>query len=77
MRFILCLISILLAAPVSLYARHNNQDSIKQDKKNRLVLSDGSIYTGQMRLRKPYGTGRTEHVNGNVYEGAYEKGLRK
>ena len=49
------------------------QDSIK----NRLVLDDGSVYTGQMKLRKPYGTGRTDHVNGDVYEGAYEKGQRK
>ena len=49
------------------------QDSIK----NRLVLNDGSVYTGQMRLRKPYGTGRTDHANGDVYEGAYEKGYRK
>ena len=49
----------------------------QQDGKNQLVLSDGSVYTGQMKLRKPNGTGRTDHVNGDVYEGAYEKGLRK
>ena len=49
----------------------------QQDSKNRLVLNDGSVYTGQMKLRKPSGTGRTDYVNGDVYEGAYEKGLRK
>ena len=53
------------------------QDSIKQEQKNRHVLSDGSVYIGQMKLRKPSGTGRMEYVNGDVYEGAYEKGLRK
>ena len=65
---ILFLILILVSLPAM--AR---QDSIR----NRLVLSDGSVYTGQMRLRKPYGTGRTDHANGDVYEGAYEKGFRK
>ena len=59
---ILFLILILVSLPAM--AR---QDSIR----NRLVLSDGSVYTGQMRLRKPYGTGRTDHANGDVYEGAY------
>ena len=65
---ILTLIISAFCLPVS-----GRQDSIR----NRLVLSDGSVYNGQMRLRKPYGTGRTDHANGDVYEGAYEKGLRK
>ena len=60
--YILLLILSLFCLPAA--AR---QDSIK----NRLVLDDGSVYTGQMRLRKPYGTGRTDHINGDVYEGAY------
>ena len=74
MRLRMIYIIVLLSLPLVTWAR---QDSIKQEQKNRHVLSDGSVYIGQMKLRKPSGTGRMEYVNGDVYEGAFEKGLRK
>ena len=74
MRLRLIYIFVLLSFPLTSWAR---QDSVKLEQKNRHVLSDGSVYIGQMKLRKPSGTGRMEYVNGDVYEGAYEKGLRK
>ena len=34
----------------------------------------GSVYTGEMKGRKPNGKGKTVFKNGDVYEGEYVKG---
>ena len=77
MRPVLNILLFMLFMPVTSWAGDAKQDSIRQEQKKRHVMSDGSVYTGQMKLRKPSGTGRMEYVNGDVYEGSYEKGLRK
>lgn len=38
------------------------------------TFKDGSVYTGEMKGRKPNGKGKTVFKNGNVYEGEYVKG---
>ena len=41
------------------------------------TFKDGSVYTGEMKGRKPNGKGKTVFKNGNVYEGEYVKGKRE
>ena len=41
------------------------------------TFKDGSVYTGEMKGRKPNGKGKTVFKNGDVYEGEYIKGKRK
>ena len=41
------------------------------------TLKDGSVYTGEMKGRKPNGRGKTVFKNGDVYEGDYVKGKRE
>lgn len=65
MRYIRNILILVLIACPSVRAQHA---------KNPVVLKDGTVYTGQMKLGKPNGTGRTDYVNGDVYEGAFEKG---
>ncbi len=38
------------------------------------TFKDGSVYTGEMKGRKPNGKGKTVFKNGDVYEGEYIKG---
>ena len=40
-------------------------------------FKDGSVYTGEMKGRKPNGKGKTVFKNGDVYEGEYVKGKRE
>ena len=40
------------------------------------TFKDGSVYTGEMKSRKPNGKGKTVFKNGDVYEGEYVKGKR-
>ena len=40
------------------------------------TFKDGSVYTGEMKGRKPNGKGKTVFKNGDVYEGEYIKGKR-
>ena len=49
MRLRMIYIIVLLSLPLVTWAR---QDSIKQEQKNRHVLSDGSVYIGQMMIWK-------------------------
>ena len=37
------------------------------------TFKDGSVYTGEMKGRKPNGKGKTVFKNGDVYEGEYVK----
>ena len=41
------------------------------------TFKDGSVYTGEMKGRKPNGKGKTVFKNGDVYEGEYVKGKRE
>ena len=41
------------------------------------TFKDGSVYTGEMKGRKPNGKGKTVFKNGDVYEGEYIKGKRE
>ena len=41
------------------------------------TFKDGSVYTGEMKGRKPNGKGKTIFKNGDVYEGEYVKGKRE
>ena len=41
------------------------------------TFKDGSVYTGEMKGRKPNGKGKTVFKNGDVYEGEYVKGQRE
>ena len=41
------------------------------------TFKDGSVYTGEMKGRKPNGKGRTVFKSGDVYEGEYAKGKRQ
>ena len=41
------------------------------------TFKDGSVYTGEMKGRKPNGRGKTVFKNGDVYEGEYVKGKRE
>lgn len=38
------------------------------------TFKDGSVYTGEMKGRKPNGKGKTVFKNGDVFEGEYVKG---
>ena len=38
------------------------------------TFKDGSVYTGEIKGRKPNGKGKTVFQNGDVYEGEYVKG---
>ena len=38
------------------------------------TFKDGSVYTGEMKGRKPNGKGKTVFKNGDIYEGEYIKG---
>ena len=42
-----------------------------------IKLSDLSIYTGQIRNKKPCGNGIVYYSNGDVYQGSFENGERK
>ena len=52
-------------------------DSVRIDRRSTYFFDDGSVYIGQKRFGKPFGTGYTEFVNGDKYEGEYVKGLRE
>ena len=41
------------------------------------TFKDGSVYTGEIKGRKPNGKGKTVFKNGDVYEGEYVKGKRE
>ena len=41
------------------------------------TFKDGSVYTGEMKGRKPNGKGKTVFKNGDVFEGEYVKGKRE
>ena len=41
------------------------------------TFRDGSVYTGEMKGRKPNGKGKTVFKNGDVFEGEYVKGKRE
>ena len=41
------------------------------------TFKDGSVYTGEMKGRKPNGKGKTVFKNGDAYEGEYIKGKRE
>ena len=41
------------------------------------TFKDGSVYTGEMKSRKPDGKGKTVFTTGDTYEGSYVKGLRE
>ena len=40
------------------------------------TFKDGSVYTGEMKNRRPNGKGRTVFKNGDTYEGEYSRGKR-
>ena len=41
------------------------------------TFKDGSVYTGEMKGRKPTGKGKTVFKSGDTYEGDYVKGKRE
>ena len=40
-------------------------------------FKDGSVYTGELKGRRPNGKGKTLFKNGDSYEGEYVKGTRE
>ena len=48
-----------------------------QIKIGNYAFKDGSVYTGELKGKKPNGKGKTVFKNGNVYEGEYIKGKRE
>ena len=49
------------------------------DKKNivALTLKDGTVYTGELKGKRPHGQGKAIYKNGDTYEGAFVKGKRQ
>ena len=41
------------------------------------TFKDGSVYTGEIKGRKPHGKGKTLFKSGDSYEGEYVKGKRE
>ena len=84
-RYIFPLFIILIESSLVMRAQEKNS-SLLSRVKGRLsteivvgsyTFKDGSIYTGELRGRKPYGYGKTVFPNGDVYEGDYVKGKRE
>ena len=49
----------------------------QDNSKNQLVLEGGVLYTGETFANVPHGEGRAEYANGDVYEGAWNRGQRE
>ena len=82
MKFVHTLISIFLFIGMSVNANPPVADTLvgKQDNKNartgEITLKDGVRYIGEVRLRRPHGTGKAIYRNGDIYEGEFAKGKR-
>ena len=41
-----------------------------------VTLKDGTLYTGEMKGKRPHGAGKATYRNGDTYEGGFLKGVR-
>lgn len=41
------------------------------------TFKNGAVYTGELRKRRPEGSGKTLYLNNDIYNGEYKKGQRE
>ena len=85
-RFFTIIFSLLFISGVS-QAQSNRPDStasffktifnfpVKQKDTVSIVLRDGSVYTGQVKRKRPHGSGCVVYVNGDKYTGTFLNGV--
>ena len=48
----------------------------KQKEVVSMTLRDGSVYTGEIKRKRPHGNGTVQYANGDVYSGTFLDGSR-
>ena len=80
--YIVAITLLLSISTLSAQSKSNFLDRVKgvfstEVKIGTYTFKDGSLYTGDLKRRKPHGMGKTVFKNGDTYEGEYFKGLRQ
>ena len=52
------------------------KSSGKKNEAVAITLRDGSLYTGELRRKRPHGNGTVQYANGDKYRGTFFDGCR-